>query len=237
MIDFHSHILPSIDDGSKSIEESIELLKLLKLQGVNTVVATPHFYAERETVTQFLERRNKAYGELKTFLTEDMPNVLLGAEVKFYEGISHLEHLEQLYIEKSDLLLLEMPFSKWSEYTVKELMRFLCLGNTRVILAHIERYLPFQKDEVLHSLIENGAIMQANASFFIRLTTRKKAMRLLNERFIHILGSDCHNLTDRAPKMDKALERISKETDDIFIEQMKDFSKSLFRENLYINSI
>ena len=235
MIDFHSHILPGVDDGSSSTEESIALLKMLKSQGVQTVLATPHFYPERETVKEFLKRRNNAYNELKTFLNEEMPNVLLGAEVKFYDGISHIEDIEELYIQNSNLLLLEMPFSKWSEYTIKELVRFACLGNTRIILAHIERYMSFQKTQVLQNLIENGIVMQANASYFTKFSTRKKAARLLEERFIHIIGSDCHNLTDRAPKIDQALRYIKKYTDDVFTEQMNEFSMSLFRENSYIN--
>lgn len=64
MIDFHSHILPGIDDGSASVEESLKLLEMLAEQGVKTVVATPHFYPDRTSVSDFLRRRDAAYQRL-----------------------------------------------------------------------------------------------------------------------------------------------------------------------------
>ena len=65
MTDFHSHILPGVDDGSKSIEETLKMLELLSDQGVRRVVATPHFYPNHHSVEEFLEKRNSAYEEIK----------------------------------------------------------------------------------------------------------------------------------------------------------------------------
>ena len=67
MIDFHTHILPKVDDGSRSLEQSLAMLNELKKQGVKKLVATPHFYANDESVESFLERRNRVYAELKEF--------------------------------------------------------------------------------------------------------------------------------------------------------------------------
>ena len=61
MIDFHTHILPNVDDGSKGVEESTLMLTRLFEQGVNKVIATPHFYANDESVDEFLLRRNAAF--------------------------------------------------------------------------------------------------------------------------------------------------------------------------------
>ena len=119
MIDFHSHILPGIDDGSKDVAESLAMLSALKEQGVDTVVATPHFYANHHSVEEFLRRRQKAMDRLSAELSEGAPTIVLGAEVRYYEGISHLQNLESLCIGDSKLLLLEMPFYKWTEYTVR----------------------------------------------------------------------------------------------------------------------
>ena len=82
MIDIHSHILPGIDDGSQSVEESHALLALLREQGVETVVATPHFYADRNDPENFLRRRKEALARLDHGETE-MPRILLGAEVAY----------------------------------------------------------------------------------------------------------------------------------------------------------
>ena len=81
MIDFHSHILPAIDDGSKNVEESIVLLDMLKDQGIKTVVATPHFDVQRETPAAFIERRQESYEMLRPHLKKDPPEIILGAEV------------------------------------------------------------------------------------------------------------------------------------------------------------
>ena len=73
MIDFHSHILPLMDDGSRSVEESCKMLEELSSQGVTKVAATPHFSANNETVEKFLERRKSSFGMLKEGLTDNMP--------------------------------------------------------------------------------------------------------------------------------------------------------------------
>ena len=98
MIDFHTHILPGVDDGSKNVEESLLMLDSMKNQGVKTVIATPHFYANDESVESFLSRRNEAFSSLKKSLA-DGPEIILGAEVRYYDGISRLEDLKKLRIE------------------------------------------------------------------------------------------------------------------------------------------
>ena len=109
MIDFHSHILPGMDDGSKNIEESLALLRMLAEQGVKKVVATPHFYANDESVEKFLARRQQSYESLRAALPAGMPEILLGAEVRYYQGISRLKELKELCVQGSNLLLLERP--------------------------------------------------------------------------------------------------------------------------------
>ena len=65
MIDFHTHILPGIDDGAKSLEESLSLLKMEQEQGVDTIVLTPHYFHERQSLDEFLQQRNTAYEQLR----------------------------------------------------------------------------------------------------------------------------------------------------------------------------
>lgn len=228
MIDFHSHILPGIDDGSSDVEESIKLLDMLSEQGVTTVVATPHFFANDQSVEQFLEKREESFRELSKVISDSTPKILLGAEVKYYPGISRMENLKKLCIESSDLLLLEMPISEWTEYTVKELIDISCSGSITPVLAHIERYLKFQQMQTIRRLIECDILMQVNATFFTRFTTRRKACRLLKENFVHLIGSDCHNSVYRPPLIGKATEIIGKRLGTDFLEDMTVFSDSLF---------
>lgn len=209
MIDFHSHVLPCVDDGSQSLEESVLMLNSLKEQGIDTVIATPHFYANSDSVESFLERRNAAYGLLKNENLIPI-DLLLGAEVRYYEGISRLEGLEKLRVTDSSLLILEMPMAKWSEYTVKELLAISRSRDYKLALAHIERYFDIQDDDVWQTLLENDIAFQVNASFFLSPMTRRKALRLLKNGFVHFLGSDCHDTKRRPPRIGPAYQLLSK---------------------------
>ena len=210
MVDFHCHCLPGIDDGSRSIEESIKILEMLSGQGINSVVATPHFIANNETVDVFLERRQKSYESLSKKLLDNLPCIRLGAEVEFYEGISNLTGLNKLCIEGTDIILLEMPNVKWTQGVINELYRLVSLGNIQIMLAHVERCLFLQDWEVVDYLLRNDVIMQSNASNFIHFLTKRKACKYLNDNIIHVLGSDSHNITSRPPRIKEALDVIEK---------------------------
>ncbi len=209
MIDFHSHILPGIDDGSASVEESLELLRMLADQGIEAVVATPHFYPDRTSASEFLKKRAAAYEKLCECDLSGLPRIILGAEVKYYDSIRRMEELEQLCAGESRVLLLEMPFERWSEMTVKEVETLSRSGRVTVVLAHIDRYLAFQSREVWERLFESGVLTQANASFFAGRFTKRKALNMLASGMINVIGSDCHNLTSRKPLIGKASEIIA----------------------------
>lgn len=227
MIDFHSHILPLMDDGSKSVEESLKLLKELSLQGVKKVAATPHFYAEREPVDNFLKRRSEAFDKLKSDLIADLPEILLGAEIRYYQGLSKLEGLKELQLLNSGILLIEMPFSHWTEYTVNEIINIASNGDITVALAHIERYMRFRNKKSISVLQNAGVLIQANAEYFVSPLTSRKALRLLGDGFIQLIGTDCHNTTSRCPNMDKAAFKIAKRFGDEFLEFINDYQTKL----------
>lgn len=217
MIDYHSHILPGIDDGSQRIEDSIEMLRRLQEQGVDTVFFTPHFYPNQISLSKFLLRRGASYSKLCSALPDEpLPQFRLGAEVLYYRGISHLEGLNRLCAEGTNLLLLEMPFSHWGEYEVREICELAATGEVTVLLAHVERYLAFQSDKIWDRLLRSGVLFQCNAEFFLTPIVRKKAVQMLRRDWIYVLGTDTHNLTTRAPHMDSALRYIGKEMGEDF---------------------
>ena len=227
MIDWHSHILPEMDDGSRSIDESLALLRLLSEQGVDKVVATPHFYANDESVGNFIARRQKAYEALCAEHFESLPDILLGAEVRYYMGIGRLPDLNKLCIQNSKLLLLEMPTEKWSDYTIRELTDISNTRNVKLVLAHIERYLPMQSSKAWNKLQQAGIMMQVNASFFAEPATKRKALSLLRKGCIHMIGSDCHNVKHRPPRLGSAFEIIRKKFGDEIIDQLNKSGRSL----------
>ena len=223
MIDWHSHVLPSMDDGSRDVEESVLMLRVLKEQGVDTVIATPHFYANDESVDSFLERRAESFASLKDKLDSDAPKILLGAEVRYYAGIGRMEALDRLAIESTRLVLIEMPMTRWTEYTVKELTELSRSSRLTVVLAHIDRYLKLQSADVWQRLAESGILMQANASAFGGMFERRSMIRLLNNGMLHFIGSDCHNMTSRPPKLIGAYEMLAKKCGDYTFSRVNEF--------------
>lgn len=227
MIDWHSHFLPGMDDGSRDVKESTMLLKMQAEQGVHLAIATPHFYANDETVDSFLDRRRKTYEELEPHLSRETPKVLLGAEVRYYQGISRMADLKKLCIQGSKVLLLEMPMCRWTEYMLRELLELADLGGVRLMLAHVERYLPLQNTRVWDQLLQRGVLMQVNAGFFESVWTKAKALALLRRGNIHALGSDCHSITARPPEIDKAYRCICRKLGEDYLRQMDEFGQDL----------
>ncbi len=232
MIDFHSHILPGIDDGSSSVEESLAMLSALKRQGVDTVVATSHFYASHRSPGEYLERRDRAYEQLNASLPSDAPRILLGAEVLYFPGISRMEDLNSLCTEGTNILLLEMPFTAWTEHMIREVKDLAYSGKVTVLMAHIERYYFKQPVSVWDEFLDLDILMQSNADFFLPFRTRGKALRLLREGRIHLLGTDCHNISSRAPRMDEACDRIRKHCGEKRLKEIELLGREVLRDVL-----
>ncbi len=230
MIDWHCHILPCVDDGSRDVNESLQLLLMLAAQGTRVAVATPHFHANDESVSEFLERRQKSYEDLTAAVRGDLPKVVLGAEVRYYPGIGKLSELKELCIGDTKLLLLEMPMGKWTDYTVRELTDIVYTRGVKLVLAHIERYLPMQNNSVWEKLYEAGALMQVNASFFTEFWARRKALPLLQSGAVQLIGSDCHSVKHRPPRLGKAYEIIRKKFGDEFVTQINEYGHSLLEQ-------
>lgn len=212
VVDFHSHILPGVDDGSRSLEESLKLLKLEAAQGIRHVVATPHFYPDHDSPERFLRRREASARALRGAMAgrEDLPSVSLGAEVHFYFGISESELLPELTIDGGKCVLVEMPRGTWTRSMYAELEGIWTKQGITPVIAHLDRYIsPFRTHGIPEQLAELPVMVQANADFFLERRTSRMALRLLKEDRIHLLGSDCHDLKHRRPNLSEAVEKIT----------------------------
>ena len=149
MFDFHTHILPNVDDGSQSVAESLAMLAELTRQGVSGVAATPHYYAHCSSPDRFFEARQDAWNRLKPNLPPETPEIRLGAEVQYFEGIHRLRELEQFRLEGTNLLLIEMPMCKWTDRMQSCILEINRQDTITVLLAHIERYMRYQNAKVL----------------------------------------------------------------------------------------
>ncbi len=210
MIDLHSHILPKMDDGSRSVEESISLLETAYSKGVEAVFSTPHFYPKREDPESFLRRRAHCAERLFESGADVLSRlpVYLGSEVAYFYGMSRYESLRELSLGGSDFILVEMPFDKWNPEDVDEILDIRrCRGLTPVI-AHMERYLTFGNKKYIKFFRANGILIQSNAEFFLSKKTGSKALRYLKKGYISVLGSDCHNVESRPENYSDAVDII-----------------------------
>ena len=211
LIDFHSHVLPGIDDGSKSVEMSIQMLRVEAQQGIGHVVATPHFYPQYDTPERFLKRRAAAEIALREEMQKHtgMPELSVGAEVYYFPGISDSEGISELTIDQKRCILIEMPTSSWTEAMYRELEGIYVKRGLIPIVAHIDRYIGrFHNRGILKRLEHMPVLIQANAEFFLEKNTTSMALRMLKQNQIHLLGSDCHNLSSRKPELGEVLGRI-----------------------------
>lgn len=230
LIDFHSHILPDIDDGSASVEESLAMLRMEAAQGIHHVVATPHFYAQHDTVEGFLERRSESERRLRKEMEkhEGLPSVTVGAEVYFFRGISQSDVLRKLTIGNSAFSLIEMPVTSWTDSMYEELSHIYYDQGIMPIIAHVDRYFTtFRTFGIPEKLEELPVLVQANASFFSGYSAAR-AMRMLKKEQIHLLGSDCHNMRNRQPNLGKAIERIQKYCGNKALEGIAEFQRDVF---------
>ena len=224
MIDLHMHLLPGMDDGSESVETSLAMLA--RSGGTEGVCATPHFYADRDTPGSFLRRRSAAWERLKAALPEGHIPIRLGAEVRYFEGMSRAEELPALCLEGTRLLLLEMPFQPWTERMLAEVDGLSRRGLVPVA-AHLERYLELAPKRLLREFWELDLLVQCNAEFFLERRTSRRALKLLREGRVQLLGSDAHNLGARPPRLGEAAALIEKKLGPEVLAELRKTEESL----------
>lgn len=235
MTDLHTHILPEMDDGAKSVEESLTMLRMQREQGVNTVVLTPHFYPDREDADTFLWRRGEAMRCLQDALSaleveqQTMPGLILGAEVAWRSDLLECERLGELCIGQTKNMLVELPFTPWTEHMVNQLYELLtCFGITPVI-AHLERYLEIQNPKVIGKLLELDVPVQISAGVLKRPILRRGAVKLLKRGQAHLLASDCHDPRQRIPDLAAGMEIVRRKLGKQYVQELCDCAGKLAR--------
>lgn len=208
MIDYHCHILPQMDDGPERLSESLAMLRQSFQQGVEAMVSTCHFYADEDYPAQFVERRNAAFLRLREAIlrdTEAYPLIVLGAEVLYFPGISQAQDIEKLTIGSGATIMVEPPMAPWSDAMLDEIVQLGENLKCRPVIAHVDRFMRMLRDErLIDRVLERELLVQVNAGYFIDPKTVRSAVRNLKKGKIHLIGSDCHNLTTRCPNLGQA---------------------------------
>lgn len=231
VIDFHSHILPGIDDGSRNVETSIGMLRMCKEHGVDTMIATPHFYADSNTVERFIDSRQKAYYKVMAE-NMDIPQIIMGAEVAFFAGISRAEKTDALKVEGTDIMLLEMPFVTWSDSVVQEVRDLIEKRHFHIILAHIERFLQIPGNKpYVRQILELPVTVQVNAETLLDFRQKGKMFKMFKKGQAHIIGSDCHGMHHRVPNLWMGREVLEKKLGHEFLENMDSYGTKLLKEH------
>ena len=205
MIDLHTHILPAIDDGAENKEVAAGQMQCLWEQGVHSVVVPPHYYGRKRSPIQFMEARAAAFDSIKDCIPEGM-EVFLGAEVHFAAQMAASdESVCSMAIGDTRYLLIELPFTTaWDSALWNRLRDFIANTEYVPVVAHVERYSEVRrKPSLLAALSDLGCLLQMNTDAF---TGEEKgfAFSALRRGYVDCLGTDTHNMEERAPRYAEA---------------------------------
>jgi protein-tyrosine phosphatase len=213
MIDTHLHILPGVDDGPQTIEEAVDLARVLVQEGVHAAVATPHYNDEfpQRSAAEIKVRVN----ELQQVLDyEEIPlHLFSGHEVLIKPGlVEDIQAGRLATLNGSRYLLLELWNNTWLPETDRTIFELRAFGITP-ILAHPERYRILQKDlERIASLLRQGVLIQITASSLVGMqgrTAQHTAEMLLKRGLVHCIASDAHGLHRRPPAIVQGLRQAT----------------------------
>ena len=216
MKDLHCHLLPGIDDGSSSIEESISLLKSMSDFGIHELVLTPHYIEDSKYNCDNKNKKalfNKLLNEVKK---ENIDiNLYLGNEVYFtHHFVELIDNKEISTINGSRYVLFEFPMHEHYKGTGEALIKLISNGYIP-ILAHPERYKRFlEKPDLAEEYLRMGVLLQGNfPSLFGKYGRKEKKLikYYIKKGWISFLGSDTHhNFEYNYKKLEKMLHRLNK---------------------------
>jgi protein-tyrosine phosphatase len=232
-VDFHSHILCGADHGSQNIATSEAQLKLMSSFGTNVAVATPHFYPEQHSISDFLNDVEGALYKTKQIDLNSKIELCVGAEVMVCQGLENLAGLDRLCIRGTNCILLELPTaSSWNRGVI-DTIEHIIDKNYTVVLAHIDRYFPKRESEIDH-ILSLGALAQINASAFFTLGLKRKMLSYIDAGVVCAFGSDLHGVDTKQYKMFASLpKRIGKERFEYVMSKANELIECAERIELY----
>ena len=210
MIDIHSHIINEIDDGSKNIEMTINMLKKAEQSGTTDIIATPHFMRGRFEV-EYNEVVKKVEG-LREIAKENNIDINIYAGQEVYYSKNILEYYNDKIIgtiNNTKYMLIELPMLEFNIDEVINIIYELQIRGITPIIAHPERYKLFiKKPSMINSLIKEGMLFQLNAGSItgnFGKDVKKTATKYLENNIYSFIGSDAHRDIGRDTDMKEAL--------------------------------
>lgn len=227
LVDLHTHVLPFLDDGAQSYEESVRMLDIMIENGVDTVVATPHLSLEKDNIDEFIVKRDGVTDVLSRIIKDrKMPiKILKGFEVMYSESLSDVD-LSKLVIEGTDYILIELSTRKSTPTLEATITDIMTMGYIP-ILAHVERYnYLIEGSDRLVKLINKGLITQVNASA-LNNDSYPYVDAMIKNNLVHLIASDAHNLENRVPNLvsNKVVDKFSDNQRSIVEDELLDIYK------------
>ncbi|TGB01713.1 tyrosine-protein phosphatase [Halobacillus salinus] len=215
MIDIHSHLLPGVDDGSETFNESIEMAKKALEDGIDTIVATPHH--RNELYDNYKNDIKLQVSELNRKLKEEnVPvKVLPGQEIHLHgELMTGIKEDEIISLGgDSNFLLIEFPTSHVPRYA-NQMLYDLQIEGYRPIIAHPERNQEIlEQPDVLYSLVKKGAFAQVNAGSLCGdhgSKVKKLSYQLIEHNLAHLVASDAHRVDKKSFRLSEAYSKVEK---------------------------
>jgi protein-tyrosine phosphatase len=239
IIDIHSHILYAVDDGAKSLEESLEMIRLAYEGGTRQLVLTPHYEKDRNRYNKV--QLQEKFDCLQKTVKQSYPDIhlYLGNEILYEEGIVELLKKQEIYtLNGTKYVLVEFsPQVSYSELyrALKELIQ----ARFRPIIAHVERYFCLQKKmDRIYELREMGTYLQMNGESIPGKFFSEQARwcrKLLKEEQISFIGSDAHDCENRSPILTKSIQWMLKNLEDSYCEQILFDYPQMMLENRYLD--
>ncbi len=224
MIDTHLHILPGVDDGPDTVEESLALARVLVQEGVHSAIATPH-YNDEFPRRSAAEIRSRVHDLQYALDLERIPlRLYAGHEALIKPGlVEDIQAGRLATLNGSRYLLLELWPRTWIPETERVIFELRAAGIIPV-LAHVERYRAIQdKPDRLAALVQQGALAQLTASSLTNLwgkMVRRSAETLLKRGLVHCIASDSHGMKKRKPDVAAGLQSAGKFRDKEYIRRM-----------------
>ncbi len=213
MIDIHTHILPGLDDGAKSLDEAVELLRMASEDGTRAVVATPHI--SDGVYPNSLAAIEGKLSELQEMVRSELDiQIYMGAEVRIAPGLANrVTSGEVPTINDGGYLLLELPDEIVPPQT-EELLFDLTVNKITPIITHVERYMWTKRNiSRIEGFVHAGALVQVTAMSLtggFGRATRKLSETLLKRGLVHVIASDAHSVTRRPTGLRAALDAAVK---------------------------
>lgn len=215
-IDIHTHIIPDVDDGSKTFSQSLQMLEEMILQGVTDVIATPHINSTVTRTTR--EKQVSQYYILKQRAKDLKINLHLGAEVKYIKYLITDYHKNK--IENTNYILMEFSWEKKDD--VHGVLKELKEEGFKPIVAHVERY-SYLTLEDYKKLKADGILLQVNTNAVLgteRELWTKNANILLSERLVDFIATDAHNTENRAPNIKEAYQYLTSKLEQDYLDDI-----------------